>query len=401
MSIPNEEVLREFTDADKEVELPATVRRVQESRHMKKITYNDIISGKRFTTYQEEAEYILALIRDGKIKPIQSSPKNGKYPALYTRYWLLSSENDDSEYIEELRCTICTSIDIDYYLKHIDTYIRERAFVIQLSDYLNQNRDKLSVCISENERSFEIWKKEKFLSGKSYDGVSAGDVLKHCGLTKEFLNIYRTAEPLAYYTASKETPQNILILENLDPFYSMRKYLLSGQERICGIPIGTLIYGGGKRIARAFDDFEIFAEPYMVVPKEEENHFFYVGDLDYEGIAIYESLAKRQREYRRIDPCMEIYNRMLDKVLEYGRAGERKNQIEKTELGGQNDQEDKMIQSLPQMKNQNRIDITSFASDFTDTRKTLLGKILAAGRYVPQEILSVTDYECELGAVDK
>ena len=330
---------------------------------MKKITYEAIISGKKFTTYQEEAEYILGLSRAEKIKPILSSPKNGKYPALYTRYWLLLPETDDTECMDELRCSLYTGMDIDYYLKHVDTYRKERTFVLQLSDYLNQNREKLSVRISENERSFEIWKKEKFLSGKTYDGVSAAEVLKHCGLTKEYLNTYRTAEPLVYYAASKTTPQNILILENLDPFYSMRRYLLGGGEKICGIPVGTLIYGGGKRIARAFDDFEIFAEPYMI----GENHFLYAGDLDYEGIAIYEGLEKRQRNDRMLEPCMEIYNRMLDKVSN--------------------------IQLLPKMKNQNRIDITSFAARFTDTRRILLKKILTGGRYVPQEILSVRDYE--------
>ncbi len=349
---------------------------------MKKAAYEEIVSGKKFTTYQEEADYILSLIREEKIRPVKSSPKNGKSPALHKSYWLLTPDTDTSQYAEELRCTVSTWIDIDYYLNHIDTYIREREFVIALSDYLDRSREHLSVCISENERSFEIWKKEKFLSGKSHGGVSAGDVLKHCGLTKEFLNTYRTAEPLAYYTNFRETPQKLLISENLDPFYSMRRHLLGGHERICGMRIGTLIYGGGKRIARAFDDFEVFAEPYMLGhtghSRTQENQFLYVGDLDYEGIGIYEGLADRQRERRAIEPCMEIYDRMLDKVTE-GCAGSM-------EL-------DERIRALPEMKNQNRIDITGFASHFTDTRRDILEKILMTGRYVPQEILSVMDYE--------
>ena len=76
-----------------------------------------------------------------------------------------------------------------------------------LSDYLNGNKEDLSIKISENERSFAIWGKEKFLSGKTYDGISAVDILKHCGIKKDYLNTYRTAEPLAYYSCNEETPK--------------------------------------------------------------------------------------------------------------------------------------------------------------------------------------------------
>lgn len=332
---------------------------------MRKITYEQVISGKRFDDYSKEAEYILNLIEKGRIKPVMKSPQNGKRPALHTRYWLLDEKKDYSELIEELRNNITPFIDIDYYLKHPEVYEKERRYVIALSDYIDRHKEELAVEISENERSFEIWQREKILSGKSYDGVSAGDVLKHCGIDRDYLRTYRTAEPIAYYSHRKETPQNILILENLDPFYSIRRLMLQGGT-VCGGNYGTLVYGGGKRVIRAFDDFDISAEPYM---KEDGNHFFYAGDLDYEGIAIYEGLARRMN--RELLPCMELYNRMLDKAHD--------------------------IERLPLMKNQNTIDIIRFAYFFSTERREKLQRVLESGRYIPQEILSVWDYDGRTG----
>lgn len=346
---------------------------------MKKISYEQIISGKKFGNYSKEAEYILSLINMGRIKPIISSPKNGKHPALHTRYWLVEEEKDYTELIEELRNSVSPIIDIDYYLKHINVYEKERQYVTELSDYIIKCKEELSVKISENERSFAIWGKEKFLSGKTYDGISAGDILKHCGIEMDYLNVYRTAEPLAYYSCNKDVPQNILILENLDPFYSIRRAMLEGNNNICGILCGTLVYGGGKRVVRAFEDFAISSEPYM---QDYRNHFFYVGDLDYEGISIYESLVKKVKEKnvlmsgkefsgndsteKSIRPCIDIYNRMLDKVCD--------------------------IEKLPVMKNQKVIDITEFTGGLTEVRREKLRTILESGRYIPQEILCVTDY---------
>ena len=125
-----------------------------------------------------------------------------------------------------------------------------------------------------NERSFEIWHREKFLD--------------------------------------REQGKNILILENKDPFFSMRNYLLNGHTEIFGAEIGTLIYGAGKGIIRSFQDFDLCAEPYM---KHPENTIYYFGDLDYEGIGIYENLAEKFRSRWKIIPFVPAYQAMLETVL--------------------------------------------------------------------------------------
>ena len=163
-------------------------------------------------------------------------------------------------------------ISVDYYLAHLDMYEKDRIWVLMLNEYLKKYTDALLTPESLNERSFEIWHREKFL-----DREQGKKILKRCGLNVEALNVYRTTEPLSYYTHTRNTPQNILILENKDPFFSMRNYLLNGHTEIFGAEIGTLIYGAGKGIIRSFQDFDLCAEPYMKHPK---NTIYYFGDLD-------------------------------------------------------------------------------------------------------------------------
>ena len=88
----------------------------------KKITYNEVISNKHFSSYEEAADYVLGLIADGELEPIRSSSKTGKYPSLYTRYWKKTEDTDYSVLVDELRNKVSARIDIDYYLSHLDVY---------------------------------------------------------------------------------------------------------------------------------------------------------------------------------------------------------------------------------------------------------------------------------------
>ena len=174
----------------------------------------------------------------------------------------------------DIKYTFSTMISVDYYLAHPDMYEKDRNWVLMLNEYLKKHTDALLTPESLNERSFEIWHREKFLD--------------------------------------REQGKNILILENKDPFFSMRNYLLNGHTEIFGAEIGTLIYGAGKGIIRSFQDFDLCAEPYM---KHPENTIYYFGDLDYEGIGIYENLAEKFRSRWKIIPFVPAYQAMLETVL--------------------------------------------------------------------------------------
>lgn len=328
---------------------------------MKRICLNDIESQHKIQSYKELYDKVLTFIQHGKLKPVKASGKNGKKPALYNEYWIIEEPEDNSRYIEELSYLFVPMISTHYYLNHIQQYREDRQWLLLLNQYLKTNRDELQIPKSMNERSFEIWHREKFL--KEEQGKR---ILKRCSISLEELNLYETTEPLAYYVHTRETPQNMLIVENKDTFYSMRRHLLSENSQILGTCIGTLIYGAGKGIFRSFQDFSLCAEPYM---REKGNVIYYFGDLDYEGIAIYESLASLFNKECRIEPFAKGYLKMIEKAEEIGKNG------------------------LPSMKEGQNKNIGAYFWDFfVKGSVDEMQRILQNGRYIPQEILAIGDF---------
>ncbi len=334
---------------------------LREGLFVKRISLERLLQSKSEFSYRQQYQCVAELIESGKIKPLKASGTNGKKPALYREYWLIEPKKDYSAYEEELKYRLHSLISIDYYLAHLQTYEREREWVLRLSDYLIQDREKLEYEASVNERSFEVWSREKFLAkelGKS--------VLKHCGLEESFLNVYGTSEPLAYYSHTRKTPQNMLILENKDTFYSMRRYLLEENDEIFGMSVGTLIYGAGKGILKRFRDFTICVEPYMT---SQENGIYYFGDLDYEGIGIYEHLSGLFQNDWRILPFVSAYERMIKKAKENG------------------------VHRLPETKErQNRNISGEFFRYFPEKLVGEMTAVIESGRYIPQEILNISDF---------
>lgn len=328
---------------------------------MKRIHLDRIESQYQTKTYQELYQKVVWLIEQEQIKPIKAAGKNGKKPALYKEYWLLPKQEDNSAYIEELYYLYLPMIKTDYYLNHLEEYKTDRKWLIYLNQYLKTRKEELEFPQSINERSFAIWRREKFL--KEEQGKK---ILKRCGLSLKELNLYQTTEPMSYFTASREIPQNLLIIENKDTFYSIRKHLLDHRGEILGCTVSTLIYGAGKGILRSFMDFALCAEPYMT---DEQNGIFYLGDLDYEGIGIYEKLTLSFGENRRIFPFLQGYEKMLQKAKEIGTA------------------------ELPSMKEgQNKQIGNTFLSYFDSGQVKQMQMILEAGKYIPQEILSGKDF---------
>ncbi len=329
---------------------------------MKRISLEVVLKPYSHESYEKQYCRIRRLLDEGKIKPVKASGTNGKSPALYQEYWLAEEKKDYKELREELQFQLVPLISVDYYLAHPDIYEEDREWVLMLNAYFRDRRELLKHKESVNERSFEIWNREKFLAREQ-----GKKILKRCGIDLRRLNVYGTTEPLSYYSHTRTVPQNLLILENKDTFYSMRRHLLEGKKRIFGMPVETLIYGAGKGIWKSFQDFGLCVEPYM---KAEENHIYYFGDLDYEGIGIYENLRELCRESREIVPFLPAYEEMLKKA--------------------------EQARSLPDTKEQQNRNIKEvFFSYFTEEQERTMRKILESGKYIPQEILNIADFDIE------
>lgn len=338
-----------------------------------KITLAELLLKKNNLSYTEQSDYICSLIDCGKIKPVKSSGTNGKKPALPNAYHIIEEKKDYSRLVNELRYEICSGISIDYYIKHPDIYEKERKWVLMLNEFLEKRHreddelQKKFSAASLNERSFEIWNREKFLQKEN-----GKRILSHCGLDMDALDIYTTSEPLAYYSKSRNIPQNILIIENKDTFYSMRKYLIENESKsdinssnltILGVKIDTLVYGAGKGILRSASDFEFCAEPYM---NDKTNTYLYFGDLDYEGIGIYENLAGLLAGKQKLIPFVQAYEKMIEKA--------------------------EICKELPETKEGQNRNITGyFETFFEEQYRIKIKQILVNNKYIPQEIINAND----------
>jgi len=311
------------------------------------------------TDYKDLVTIVQEFESRGILKPIIKSKLNGKKPALYNRYFILQEKKDYSQFMEELKYNINYELNIDYYLKHLDNYVEDRQYILKLSDFLNNKRELLKIEASINERSFQIWGREKYLNK---EGGKA--LLGRLNLSIDTLNIYLTSEPLAYYSRCKDIPQKLLIIENKDAFYTFRRYLIGFNNRIFGENIDTVIYGSGKTIWNTFKDFELCSEPYLL---HEKNELLYLGDIDYEGLFIYEKLYDIFKEKFQIKPFIKAYEYMIDKAT-------------------------KDIDRLPETKEgQNKNYITIFLSYFSEEYKGKIQAILETGKYIPQEIINFSD----------
>lgn len=328
-----------------------------ESKKKMKITLEDIQSLNWDMDYQTLASQIQEQIAEEVLSPIPNSKDNGKYPPLYNRYWLWPKPKEyPVEWLQELDFEINPSLHTDYYRKNLKAYEKDRNFILDFSHYLDKHREWLKEPISYNERSFEIWSREKYLLTK---GIP---LLKNLGFSHDELNVYETTEPVSHYFRQLETPMTILIIENKDTFYSMRRHLKSGKDTILNISVGALLYGGGKRASKAFIDFVACAEPEL---KDINNNYLYFGDIDYEGFRIYETLCKAAEEYS-IKPFTQGYIRMLYKSKD---------------------------RFLPTTKTgQKEMEYSLFLNYFSKEIQRKMSALLKERKYIPQECLNAKDF---------
>lgn len=412
---------------------------------MKKVSLEQLYKESGEEVYSEQYRYICRRIEARELIPVKKSPLNGKKPALHLSYWIAEEAPDYAEEVEELKYRMVPAIRTDYYMKHLDVYREEAVWVRLLNRYfLEQGQPgggklREPEPVSLNERSFQIWGREKFLQREQ-----GRRILAHCGVELGQLHVYGTTEPLAYYSCSRNVPQKVLILENKDTFYSMRRYL--GREgqgkgqsgrignveqkeandcaykynvgvqscnadeqgckmgaqgcnaneqgcnasakgcntneqgctgdsaaglpgRIFGVEIATVIYGAGKGILRSFEDFRFCVEAHVNDPG---NEILYFGDLDYEGIGIYERLAALFGSGGggcEIKPFVQAYGIMLQKARARG------------------------LDFLPESSEKQNQNLSGlFFSYFPESLRDGMGAVLESGKYIPQEIINISDF---------
>lgn len=246
--------------------------------------------------YSNFVEVIAELEAEKWIRPIQASKQNGMIPPLYNRYEKLRRESTlDQETKRELLTRFHPSIQTSYYLKHPNEWERDALYVIAIDRFLSDPVPLQQVPIPLNERSFQLFRDEKWLN--SPQGRS---LLRNIGLTWDDLCCYATHEPFFYVrrTLPEQGAVNALIIENKDTFHSLKELLQKGIESWGGISFSLLIYGEGWKITKSF--------PFvweLEGLQEREVCFYYFGDLDPVGIEIWHQLNQQQEEVRILPFC--------------------------------------------------------------------------------------------------
>ena len=306
----------------------------------------------RIDNYMKLVDLVKSQIGEGTLIEVKASGSNGMAPPLYNKYRVKSLEEDLSILADEITYSFPLYFNSEFYRNNLRKYQMDRTYIDKLAEYFRNHKQILSVPMSINERSFEIWGQEKFLK----DG-GGHRILRNLGLSIEDLNIYTTPEPFVYYSGKKDHNQKVLILENKDTWYTLRKLMIQGQTSFFGQVVDTIIYGSGKNIEKSLEDYPFTVEDYL----REPSKILYWGDIDYEGIAIYERLKKRYTKTFQIELFKNAYINMLE--LAEGR-----------ELPEVSDKQNRNIDDL-------------FLNEMVQYRERIL-KLLQAGRYVPQEIVN-------------
>ena len=306
--------------------------------------------------YRELHNTIAQLQETGLLRPV-GSPRNnnGMVPPLRLKYRILHPARDDSDVLEEIK-QLSTELNISGYLKRPVLYRKHRDILLPLSRYLKSSKNRPEAPMSKNERAFSIWNREKVL-----DSAHCQSVLRFNGWENR-LNYYPTPEPFFDYLTGYLTGDEIhtlLILENKDTWYTLRRLLLQFPEkhRLFGARLDGVVLGEGRKAARPHA-----LEEYASLLPYQPPQFLYFGDLDYAGIDIFLSVAAENPSLS-VSLFLPAYQAMLRRSRKVGYGKSHTDQTKP--------------ERLPDF-------LRLFPPEEADEIKTLL----AGGRYLPQEILN-------------
>jgi hypothetical protein len=304
--------------------------------------------------YNKFAEIICSLVAENKLAPVKASGTNGKKTnTLYNKYKLLLPQEDYSDIIEEIKL-LSSEFNHQAYLDKPKEFVKYRIEIKALDEFFKKRKNELQVPVSINERSFQIWGREKLLKDENV----IQRIFAFNNLALEMLNFYETPEPFFEYIHNYEHHMDILIIENKDTWYSMRKFMKDKNGFKFVNNYNALLYGEGKKVIRNNNMLSYYDREIM---KGCSNTYHYFGDLDYEGIGIFLNLKKL---YPDLNIALEVkfYELMLN-ICEPGK--------------------------LPYTKDgQVEFDISDFLEEFDSEHQAKIIDILGSGRYIPQEIIN-------------
>ena len=327
------------------------------------VSLNEIEEIIRTNDYEQFVKTIKELTDINIIKPIKTKNNtNGKMPALYLKYRIIKDKAEDNEIENEIK-HLSPELKIEKYLNNKKIYKIHRTEIKQLDCFLKNKKEKLHTKISKNERAYQIWGYEKMI-----DSAIGKSIINFNNL-RENLNYYLTPEPFFDYILEYNDDMTILVIENKDTWYTLRKIAIDKklkQLKIFGENIEGLIYGEGNKITKP-KSLEIYAKEML----GRQAKFLYWGDLDFSGIDMFERVRKE-------NPNIEIklFNKIYEKMLQLSN--------------------EKNLHDIRKEQNKN-INISQFLRSFNDISiQEKIECLLNSNKYIPQEIINYEEFEKEL-----
>ena len=317
--------------------------------------YKDILELDPDMSYQELHDLLEQWEAEGRICPVKRQGKTSFHPPVYQKYRKIRQAEDVSAYISEIR-RLHMKMNLEGYRKNVSLYIEAKEDIDQLSEYLWKGKPIWSRTMSVKEKSFEIWKDEKFL-----ESSKGRQILKFNGITLEDLGVYETPEP--FFSKEFQKEGAVLVLENKDPWYSLgRLFFHEKTARILGEKIGLLVYGEGKKAEKK----EALSR-FLTETGWTQAEILYAGDIDREGIRIFDGMCRANPKLT-IRLFSGLYKKMLQKAetpQELPDAPSRKNIIWNEDV------------------------LEAFSKE--DREK--IREILDQKKMIPQEIINYQDYK--------
>lgn len=298
-------------------------------------------------TYEDFASMIISMEKDGILTMVKSKGRTGRSPSLAFQYKINKNTivEDFQKELQHYRSILHPSINLDnYYREEASVWEAHLPYILQIDQYLKVFSFP-EYPVPAPERSYELVGDEKWIIEKGGKGL-----LEKIGIFFQ-LNIIPVSEPLMFAinpARTHEKTQFHLIVENKTTYQGLLPTLTDTE-------FSTLIYGSGKAIIKSIEQFS------MQYPVPADHQFFYFGDIDKEGISIWDSLNKKQP----VTLALPFYLACLEKEPAIGKDYQR--------------------------ERSSAIDL--FASFFETDQQLRIHELFKRGMYHPQETLKTKELQ--------
>lgn len=298
-------------------------------------------------SYQQFAENVLNLEKATILTMVKAKGRTSRTPSIAHQYRINKSVLVSSyhQQLQQYRLKLDPAINIDaYFSKDPAIWNKDLPYIEKIAHYIKQFSFP-SQEVPAPERSFELVGDEKWIVEKA-----GKELLERLNLWSK-LKIIPVSDPLMFAVNPAKINENRqlhLIVENKTTYQALSLATRNS-------PFATLIYGCGKKIIKSIEQFS------NQYPVHAKHHFFYFGDIDKEGIAIWHSLSKKEL----VQLALPFYQACLKKAAVKGKEYQRDHQ-----------------ESLD-----------CFLVNFSSLEREIIENVLLNGEYYPQEILKTDELQ--------